>query len=106
GRDPERAALRRRADALRLLEVRSRVGPTAEQLRELVVSKAVVKGQRRERLSARGSAERQKHEELFHARSLAAFSRIGRMRLNSARNRSAVNAVKPNTRPGRVGSTA
>ena len=61
---------------------------------------------REERIGHRRQDEDQRSEVVHHLFFFAAFSRIGRKRLNSVRRRSNENAVKPNTSPGRVGSIA
>src|SRR5207248_8336521 len=124
---PDRTARRSRADAFELDEIRLRVGPGVEEFRQIVVTEDVIEregsrsaamlaagcdgilparvGNSRDRPaeSRRSEAAKRKHEKKwFHARSFAAFSRIGRMRLNSERNFSAAKAVKPKTRPGRT----
>ena len=61
--EPDRAALRRGADALELDEVRALVRPLLQELGQLLVAQDVVERQRGDRLRARVSAKRERQNQ-------------------------------------------
>jgi hypothetical protein len=101
---PDRPALRCRTDAFELDEIRPRRRPGLEKFRQFVVAEDVVEGKRRNSSERIDCCQQNQRRDFLHR--LRAFSRIGRIRSNSARRFSAENAVKPKASPGRVGSTA